>query len=157
MSRQLYSVARSDALKQLYKTKDLDKDRPESIEADFEEVAASCGHFSFSLQTFASEMQVYLSILEELKEVVETPNQRSWKWMKSWKRSKPQKIPCEDPEREGLIDQNQETELPKALPELVLVRRQAEQARNAEVEHRRNQGFYSWLLNVIRFIGRDDS
>ena len=32
-------------------------------EADFEEVAASCGYFSFSLLDFACEMQVYLEVL----------------------------------------------------------------------------------------------
>ncbi len=102
-------------------------------------------------------MQVYLSILEELKEAMEKPNQRSWEWMKFWKRpTKKSKTPCEDPEREGLIDQPQETEVPKNLPEIVLDKRRAEQ-RTPEAQSRRNQGFYFWLLGIIRFFGRDDS
>jgi hypothetical protein len=53
--RNLYSSARAEALKELYKSKDLDKTRPENVEADFEEVAASCGHFSFSLYDFGRQ------------------------------------------------------------------------------------------------------
>jgi hypothetical protein len=64
--RKLYSSARADALKELYRSKELDRERPESIEADFEEVAASCGHFSFSLLTLAEETARFLSILSDL-------------------------------------------------------------------------------------------
>ena len=54
--------------------------------ADFEEVAASCGYFSFSLQDLASEMKVYLGLLEELKhEVEERPLGRTWSWLKVWR------------------------------------------------------------------------
>lgn len=54
--------------------------------ADFEEVAASCGYFSFSLQDLASEMKVYLSLLEDLKyEVEERPGGRTWSWLKFWR------------------------------------------------------------------------
>ena len=42
----MYHSHRSEALKVLYKSKELHKDQSETIEADFEEVAASCGHFS---------------------------------------------------------------------------------------------------------------
>lgn len=82
----LYSEARAYALDELYKNKELAKERIESVEADFEEVAASCGHFSFSLQEFAQEMQVYLEALEDLKAEVERPNRRTWKWLKFWKK-----------------------------------------------------------------------
>jgi len=60
------------------------------VEADFEEVAASCGYFSFSLQDFAEEMEIYLETLDELKqEIDESPRRRSWTWLKFWRR-KPQ-------------------------------------------------------------------
>ena len=84
----LYSGARAEALTELYKSKDLGNENPESVEADFEEVAASCGHFSFSLQDFAEEMQTYLEVLEELKDEVEKPNRRSWSWLKFWQPQK---------------------------------------------------------------------
>lgn len=89
---QLYSEARQEALALLYKKKDLRATRPMEVEADFEEVAASCGYFSFSLQDFAEEMKVYLDILDELKQEVEdSPRRRSWTWLKFWRRQKQSK------------------------------------------------------------------
>lgn len=81
---ELYSNARADALAHLYRTKDLGADRVESVEADFEEVAASCGHYSFCLQDFAITIKKYLEILEELKEELDSPSRRSWRWLKFW-------------------------------------------------------------------------
>jgi hypothetical protein len=141
----------------LYKSKELDKDRPENVEADFEEVAASCGHFSFSLQDFANEMQNYLTILEGLKEVVGKQD-RSWNWLRFWQKSKYQltQTPAGDPEQERLIDQHEETEVPKDIPELVLERRNAKKWRAAEQEHDSARNFYHRLLHVIRVLERDD-
>ena len=85
----LYTKAREEALNFLYSNKDLRRARPMELEADFEEVAASCGHFSFSLQNFANEMEEYLDILEELKvEMDKRPNGRTWKWLKFWRRGR---------------------------------------------------------------------
>ena len=84
---ELYTDSREEALSQLYKTKELTKPRPVETEADFEEVAASCGYFSLSLLDFAHDMRAYLEILDELKlEVEERPNGKSWNWLKIWKR-----------------------------------------------------------------------
>jgi hypothetical protein len=140
----------------LYKSKELDKDRPENVEADFEEVAASCGHFSFSLQDFANEMQNYLTILEELKEVTENQT-RSWIWLRFWKKSKDQlmQAPAEDPEQERLINQHEETQVPKDIPELVLERQNATKWRAAQ-EHGSTRDFYHRLLHLIRVLERDD-
>ena len=81
----LYCKSRKEALGVLYKSKELARSRPPEIEADYEEVAASCGYFSFCLQDFANEMKTYLEILDELKlEVEERPNGRSWTWLKFW-------------------------------------------------------------------------
>ena len=86
---ELYSAARKEALAFLYKNKDLNKNRPTEVEAGFEEVAASCGHFSFSLQDFAEEMKIYLEILDDLKEESEkVPRSRSWLWLQFWRRSR---------------------------------------------------------------------
>ncbi len=91
----LYTSAREVALVFLYKEKDFNKTRPMELEADFEEVAASCGHFSFSLLDFANELNAYLDILDELKiEVNERPNGRTWKWLKVW--IKPRKTNCSE-------------------------------------------------------------
>ena len=84
----LYTSSRQKALQLLYKNKELTKAKPMETQADFEEVAASCGYFSFSLLDFASEMQVYVDILDDLKlEIEERPEGRTWKWLKFWQRS----------------------------------------------------------------------
>lgn len=83
----LYTRSREQALGLLYKTKELNKQRPIELEADFEEVAASCGYFSFSLLDFANEMKTYLEILDDLKlEVEERPSGRAWNWLKIWRK-----------------------------------------------------------------------
>jgi hypothetical protein len=80
----MYRRAREDALAHLYRTKDPDREKTESVEADFEEVAASCGHYSFCLQDFAEGIQKYLEVLEELKIELEQPQRKSWKWLMFW-------------------------------------------------------------------------
>jgi len=87
---QLYTKAREEALALLYKNKELNIQRPMEIQADFEEVAASCGYFSFSLQDFATEMKAYLAILEELKvETEHRPAGRTWAWLRFWRLKTP--------------------------------------------------------------------
>ncbi|KFY11213.1 hypothetical protein V492_04579 [Pseudogymnoascus sp. VKM F-4246] len=83
---EMYRVARAEALTQLYKAKD--PEREKSVEADFEEVAASCGHYSFCLQDFAEGIQKYLEVLEELKVELQDPHRKSWNWLKFWSRKK---------------------------------------------------------------------
>ena len=86
---QLYGTSREEALALLYKKKDLSATRPMEMEADFEEVAASCGHFSFSLQDFAEDIKNYLEILDDLKlETDHSPRRRSWTWLKFWRDKK---------------------------------------------------------------------
>ncbi|KAL3424390.1 hypothetical protein PVAG01_03671 [Phlyctema vagabunda] len=151
----LYSEARAEALRELYKNKDLEKDRPESIEADFEEVAASCGHFSFSLQDFATEMQIYLSILEELKEEAERPNRRSWEWLRFWRHGRTRK-PSLDPEAEALIEQPPDpSAVPKDLPELI-IRRESTNWKGKSEEGGLKERVFRKVFHVARFMRRDD-
>ena len=83
---ELYTKSREEALALLYKNKELSQARPLEVEADHEEIAASCGHFSFSLLYFANEMKVYLDILDDLKfEIDERPGGRTWNWLKIWR------------------------------------------------------------------------
>lgn len=110
----LYSNARKKALKQLYRGQALSINRPQDLEVDFEEVAASCGYFSFSLLDFAEDMKVYLDILDELKDELDKPwkQKRSWNWLKIWKRSvKSRNDDGHDPESNTLIAHNDEDEL----------------------------------------------
>jgi hypothetical protein len=81
----LYRGSREEALKTIYRQKDVLNIQTMEIEADLEEVAASCGHFSFSLLEFGEQLKELLAILDELQlEAEERPNGRSWNWLKFW-------------------------------------------------------------------------
>ncbi|PGH11210.1 hypothetical protein AJ80_07215 [Polytolypa hystricis UAMH7299] len=83
---ELYRDSRNDALAVIYRQKDIAKIESLEAEADLEEVAASCGHFSFSLLEFAEQLKGFLQILDELQlEVEERPNGRSWSWFNWWR------------------------------------------------------------------------
>jgi len=87
-AKNLFSGARREALETLYKNRALAKTWSPEVAADYEEVAASCGHFSSSLQDFAEDTITYLDILEELREEIEwSPRKRSWKWLRFWRKS----------------------------------------------------------------------
>ncbi|KAM0802728.1 Fusaric acid resistance protein-like-domain-containing protein [Usnea florida] len=115
----LYKSSREEALSQLYKTKALTRPSPIEMEADFEEVAASCGYFSFSLLDFAIEMRAYVEILDDLKlEVEERPDGKTWNWLRVWRKMSESKRGQHhnDPERESLIAQNEENDIPRDVP-----------------------------------------
>lgn len=83
----LFANARKEALQLVYRNKIPKKLGSVEMAADFEEVAASCGYFSSSLQDFAEDMVTFLDILEELKDNVNRyPRQRTWKWLKFWRK-----------------------------------------------------------------------
>ncbi|KAI8630001.1 ribosomal protein L19 [Xylariaceae sp. FL1651] len=125
----LYNQSRGRALKELYKTIENARSISESIQADFEEVAAACGHFSFSLVSFADEMKKYLDALEDLKYITEQ-NTRTWKWLKVWKTIgslwKWHRSEEEDLERHALIKpikRMRQSQLPRGIPDAMKSRR----------------------------------
>lgn len=127
-----------------------------TIEADFEEVAASCGHFSFSLYDFGTEMQTFLSILEDLKDETEIRKSRSWKWMRFWQRSKPKEIVEEDIEQEPLLGQDRHDDSSKDLPHLIMERQNSiHWDTSTQVEYSK-KGFYRRTLHLLRLMDRDD-
>ncbi|KAF2195504.1 hypothetical protein K469DRAFT_734121 [Zopfia rhizophila CBS 207.26] len=84
---ELFTTARKEALAMVYKNKIPSRTGSMEVAADFEEVAASCGHFSSSLQDFAEDMVTFLDILEELKEnTMHYPRRRTWNWLKFWRK-----------------------------------------------------------------------
>lgn len=90
----LYNQSRQDALSKIYATKAVNKEFSLDVEADFEEIAASCGVFSYALQDFANEMIICLDILDELKlEIEERPKGRTWNWLKVWRRRQTSEVP----------------------------------------------------------------
>lgn len=124
-------------------------------------MAASCGHFSFNLQDFASEMQNYLAILEELKAEVERPKHRSWKWLMFWRKSnrrlKADAIDSE--EQEQLIARDVGAELPKNIPDPLRTRLGY---RTVEITSKVNSETKGGIIRrkamcMVRFLDRDDS
>lgn len=151
---ELYAGAREKSLALLYKSKELNKRRPMEMEADFEEVAASCGHFSFSLQDLANELTAYLDILDELKiEIDDRPNGRTWKWLKFWPKNQrsTNSTPQADPERDSLIDQNVESDIASGISNP-----RARKASNlAKSQHSQSYTYRLWrAMGIFR---RDDT
>lgn len=83
---ELFAGARKEALHLVYKNKIPSRTGSVEIAADFEEVAASCGYFSSSLQDFSEDMVTFLDVLEELKANNHYPRRRTWKWLKFWRK-----------------------------------------------------------------------
>lgn len=82
----LYRDSREEALKTIYRQREVLGIQTLEVEADLEEVSASCGHFSFSLLEFGEQLKELLAILDELQlESEERPGGRSWNWLKFWR------------------------------------------------------------------------
>lgn len=85
----LFVNARKEALASVYRNKIPTKTGSMAVAADFEEVAASCGYFSSSLQDFAEDMVTFLDVLDDLKENAKRyPRKRTWRWLKFWRKWK---------------------------------------------------------------------
>lgn len=83
----LYKENRKEALKAVYDRKDMDRTRPMEVEADWEEAAACCGHFSFSLLEVAGQIKHFLHCLDDLQlELDHDSSGKSWGWLKFWQR-----------------------------------------------------------------------
>lgn len=82
----MYKAARIEALGSIYRERDSVQITSAAVEADLEEVSASCGHFSFSLMEIGEQLKDLLAILDDLQlESEERPTGRSWNWLKFWR------------------------------------------------------------------------
>jgi hypothetical protein len=161
----LYNQARSTALQELYKSIELGRSRSEAIQADIEEVAAACGHFSFSLQTVAEELDAYLDVLDDLK--VTTDSLRvSWSWLMFWRRfgrkSKPDTGLFSDPERDTLlmkppaVRRLRQSAVPKGIPDTMIKRRDTFSWEAASEGNKYVRKASQLLLSAMRFLSRED-
>ena len=156
----LFNSARAKALQELYTHIELNRARTEQVQADFEEVAAACGHFSFSLQAFGEEMQKYLDILDDLK-FVDQHKKRSWHWLMWWKDGKHRSawahsaLPY-DTEGESLVKPIKKTAMPRGIPDSILRHKDTYNWQAAD----KNKTFISTIsqgiLRIMRKLGRDD-
>ncbi|KAH7026187.1 Fusaric acid resistance protein-like-domain-containing protein [Microdochium trichocladiopsis] len=161
----LFNEARANALEELYRTVEFGRQRPENVQADFEEVAAACGHFSFTLVSFGDEMLRYLDAVDDLKFVSSQPR-RTWKWLMFWKNidfAYKAKTTPNDPEAANLVEtvkKLRQSKLPSGIPASMTKRRDnfAWQAESKE------ESFYDKVvrvcsqrtLKIFRFLSRDD-
>ncbi|OQN96973.1 hypothetical protein B0A48_16947 [Cryoendolithus antarcticus] len=83
---EMYKQSRTDALASLYRSKTMSREHPDEVLADLEEVAASCGHFSFALLDFVEDVAAYLQLLDEEKHALAPGHtRRTWNWLKFWR------------------------------------------------------------------------
>ncbi|SPQ22265.1 3dc7af59-1cba-4398-876a-a24c7160b213 [Thermothielavioides terrestris] len=157
----LFNEARTRALQELYRTLELDRTRSESGQADFEEVAAACGHFAFSLQTFGEEMQKYLDVLDDLKFANEH-RKRTWHWLEWWRRGQQQgrkalALPYDNAERDPLIKPIKKSQMPKGIADPLIRRRDTYNWEAApEAKHKVVATVSQRILQAARKLARDD-
>ncbi|UPL01460.1 hypothetical protein LCI18_012394 [Fusarium solani-melongenae] len=160
----LYNNARAESLQELYRAIEMGRTRSEKIQADIEEVAAACGHFSFNLQAVAEETDAYLDVLEDLKYSTETGS-RSWNWLKVWRYFQwaraSDKAPVDDPERESLIAKPpvrrlRKSQLLKGIPDTMVKRRDTFNWDAAPQSSKITRRFAQRILTISRFLVRED-
>ncbi|EEY14224.1 conserved hypothetical protein [Verticillium alfalfae VaMs.102] len=163
----VYNDTRTSALRDLYKSIELGRARTEKIQADIEEVAAACGHFSFSLQNVAEDIDAYLTVLEDLKYARATSG-HTWRWLKFWKQwEKPAVKPDpNDPDQEALLQPSAAEEtpirpvrksgMPSGMPAEMMNRRDTFNWDASPDASSFLRSFSQWCLKAMRFLARDD-
>jgi hypothetical protein len=150
-ARDLFISSRREALETLYTRRVGQRYTSTEVAADYEEVAASCGHFSSSLEDFAEDTIRYLDILEELKDVLQQqPRQRSWGWMKLWgSGSAPSQTARGD--EGGILGTGREGDPPSPYPNPL------QKFQTQKVLKKRDERFTSVLVwNALRPLRRED-
>jgi hypothetical protein len=157
----LYDNARGKALRELYRSIQLGRTRSEEIQADIEEVAAACGHFSVCLQGVAEEMDAYLDVLGSES----TQSQaRSWQWIKVWRHWKLfQRRRDSDAEIEPLLPRtpkptSKKSPTPQGIPPKMLKRRDSLHwdASPPDKTSAFVRNCSQALLKFLRFLTRED-
>lgn len=125
-----------------------------------EEMAAACGHFSFSLQSFGEEMQKYLDMLEDLRYVTDH-SKRSWRWLLWWRTDAYRSYsmsapPFESSESENLIRPIKKSSVPKGIPDSMLERRDTFSWQAAPEKYRWLARVSQIVLKTLRRVARDD-
>ncbi|EPS37915.1 hypothetical protein H072_8348 [Dactylellina haptotyla CBS 200.50] len=146
----MYTEKRKVALDQLYNTQDISGRKSADLAADQEEVAASCGHFAYSLEDFGKELFGLLEILDQLEGLQELPLPRTWNWLKPW-RIFFKNSPSEQEEGRRTVDRVLPQQLPGGLMDV--------RALQEEIARRENKTHNAWgyrLWKALRLFRRDD-
>ncbi|KND88952.1 Uncharacterized protein C26F1.08c [Tolypocladium ophioglossoides CBS 100239] len=153
-----FNTARADALEELYQLIELGRSRSDKTQAEFEEIAAACGHFSFSLQSLGEEMLKYLDMLDDLKYVSEH-SKRSWRWLLWWRKSSSRampNMPYESRETEGLIKPIKKSAVPKGIPDSMIEWRDTFNWKAAPDASKILALVSQHVLKLMRKLARDD-
>lgn len=154
----MYKTARGEALKIIYEKKQTSKSRSLEIEADWEEAAASCGHFSFSLLEVAEQINEYLLILDQMQvEIQDCPAGRTWSWLKFWRSAKNQDRALNpDADIAGLIQHTNNLDLHIAMPTPKETKLRKDIARQQSRSSRKEK-FFRKLYRSMAFLRHDDT
>ncbi|KAF2436162.1 hypothetical protein EJ08DRAFT_655855 [Tothia fuscella] len=152
-AKTLFQSARRVALEVLYKERTMASSWSPEVAANYEEVAASCGHFSSSLQDFAEDTIEYIDILEQLQEEIEwEPRKRSWKWLRFWRKQDGRRLRTAQHDGHLPAQQNHARRMSQTLPNL----RQVHFSRPHLVKKTFNDKLSFHLWRTFSFLRRED-
>jgi uncharacterized membrane protein YgaE (UPF0421/DUF939 family) len=152
----LYRDSRRQALLVVYSQKDMDRSRPISVQADWEDAAACCGHFSYSLVEVAESVKEYLIILDELQlEVDEQPAGKTWQWLQFWRSFHDDtELDGLDPDFAKMVKRSDEVDVELSNKNLRVGRQRDEP--HWPDQPRFKQIFFRYLYAAASFFQRDD-
>ncbi|EXJ86329.1 hypothetical protein A1O3_03280 [Capronia epimyces CBS 606.96] len=153
---ELYKETRKQALAVVYTQKDMDRSRPLPVQADWEDAAACCGHFSFSLVEVAESIKEYLIILDELElEAGERPCGRTWNWLKFWRSAEKRRdLDSLDPEFAEIMKRTHQLGL-EFLDRPLKVSHKLD-SHSGPAQNRVKQWFFGKVDHGASFLRRDD-
>lgn len=149
-----FNIAKSKALQDMYSHATLRDSSSPRLQAELEQVAAACGHFTYSLQSLSEEVQKYLDLIDDMK-YVEQHGQRSWRWI--WEGLKHPKKRSGVDEEEGLIKPIRKSGVPRGIPDSMVQQRDTFSWKTAPGASRLVALASQKVLRVIRKMARDDS
>lgn len=150
-----FNVARSKALQELYEHPTLKDASSPNLQAELEQIAAACGHFTFSLQSLSEEVTKYLDLIDDLK-YAEQHGKRSWRWLWWWTKSGTGTLRLDSLEEEGLIKPIRKSAVPRGIPDSMVQQRDTFSWKTAPGASRLVAKASQNVLRFIRKMAKDD-
>jgi hypothetical protein len=151
-----FNDARSAALQELYDHPALQDHNLPKRQAELEQVAAACGHFTFSLQSLGEEMKKHIDALEDLK-YARQHSGRSWRWMAWWTKGAKSAFRLDSLEEEGLVKPIRKSAIPRGIPDAMVQQRDTYGWKAAPGASRFVSLVSQKLLRLMRKLAKDES
>ncbi|CAI6085782.1 unnamed protein product [Clonostachys chloroleuca] len=151
----VFSIARTNALEQLYEHPALRARDSAAHQVELEQVAAACGHFTSSMQAFAEDVQVHLETLEDLRYVGDH-SRLSWEWMLWWRKGSLSSLRLSSLEEEGLIKPIRKHATPRGISDSMVRRRDTFSWEAAPSASKLLSIVSQSTLRFVRKLARDD-